>query len=98
MRARLEKADETILKMGITDGYQQGIATVLYALHMSDGYGKKRLNRLFENIQDLLSIRFGDHKVRVQSMSEELEKLYGIDVKAGIKIDVSVKQGKESGR
>lgn len=97
MRARLEKADETILKIGITDGYQQGIATVLYVLHMSDGYGKKRLNRLFENIQDLLNIRFGDHKTRVQSMSEELEKLYGIDVKNGIKIDVSVKQRKENG-
>lgn len=97
MRARLEKADETILKIGITDGYQQGIATVLYALHMSDGYGKKRLSRLFENIQDLLNIRFGNHKTRIQSMSEELEKLYGIDVKNGVKIDVSVKQRKENG-
>lgn len=96
MKARLEKADETILKIGITDGYQQGIATVLYALHMSDGYGKKRLNRLFENIQDLLNIRFGNHKTRIQSMSEELQRLYGIDVTSGIKIDVSVKQRKEN--
>lgn len=96
MKARLEKADETILKIGITGGYQQGIATVLYALHMSDGYGKKRLNRLFENIQDLLNIRFGNHKTRIQSMSEELQRLYGIDVTSGIKIDVSVKQRKEN--
>lgn len=90
MKARIGVADRTLLKVGIEDGYQQGIATVLYVLSMSCGWRKKRLNRVLREIEQLLSIRFGGHKVLIQDMSRKLKEDYGIDVK-DIKIDISVK-------
>lgn len=90
MKARIGVADRTLLKVGIEDGYQQGIATVLYVLSMSCGWRKKRLNRVLREIESLLSIRFGGHKVLIQDMSRKLKEDYGIDVK-DIKIDISVK-------
>lgn len=90
MKARLKTADEGLLKAGIEDGYQQGIATVLYVLDMTYGFKGKRLRRVMDSIQDLLHIRFGGHKILIQDMSERLLQEYGIDVR-DIRITITVK-------
>ena len=80
---------EMLLK-ALMDGARQGVAAAMVALEKNQGYGKKRLQRVLDGIQDVFKMPaiLGRELTAVDAITH-LKQQYGIDVDA-LEIDVNL--------
>ncbi len=76
-----EMRDE-IQQHALADGYRQGVAEVLYLLTMQkDKWGKRRLQRLFHDIDDMNRMsQVFDKDITGDHVIDFMANEYGIDV------------------
>lgn len=68
---------------GLRDGYMQGVSAVMYILSKEYGFGKTRLQRLWQQLDDLNHMPAVFGKVPTgQDMIDYIHEQYGIDIES----------------
>lgn len=71
----------------IREGFRAGLAVAMKSQQLYRGYGKKRLQRLAEDVNDLVNLKPFGREINFKYIVDEMKEKYGVDL---TKIDLVV--------
>lgn len=75
------------LERAIREGFWAGLAVVMKSQQLYRGYGKKRLQRLAGDVNDLVNFKPFGREINFKYIVDEMKEKYGVDL---TKIDLVV--------
>ena len=75
------------LERAIREGFRAGLAVAMKSQQLYRGYGKKRLQRLAEDVNDLVNLKPFGREINFKYIVDEMKEKYGVDL---TKIDLVV--------
>ena len=84
---RMIKKHTEEYERAIRAGFTCGLAVAMKSQQLYRGYGKKRLQRLAEDVNDLVNLKPFDKEINFKFIVDEMKEKYGVDLD---KIDIVV--------
>lgn len=75
------------LERAIREGFRAGLAVAMKSQQLYRGYGKKRLQRLVGDVNDLVNFKPFGREINFKYIVDEMKEKYGVDL---TKIDLVV--------
>ena len=84
---RMIKKHTEEYERAIREGFKCGLAVAMKSQQLYRGYGKKRLQRLAEDVNDLVNLKPFGRDINFKYIVDEMKEKYGVDLD---KIDIVV--------